>query len=68
MFTASSMSLRLEVKVHVTALFVDNLVDVLMELCSVLVTDRVNVLEVVVELTHANATDLVGHSRTRFRN
>ncbi len=62
------MSLRLEVKVHVTALFVDYLVDVLMELCSVLVTDRVDVLEVVVELTHADATNLVCHSRARFRN
>ena len=62
------MSLRLEVKVHVTALFVNYLVDVLMELCSILVTDRVDVLEVVVELTHADAANLVGHSRARFRN
>ena len=62
------MSLRLEVKVHVTALFVDYLVDVLMELSSILVTDRVDVLEVVVELTHADAANLVGHSRARFRN
>ena len=62
------MSLRLEVKVHVTALFVNYLVDVLMELCSILVTDRVDVLEVVVELTHADTANLVGHSRARFRN